>query len=87
MKILQKLFSQVIVKLLCVPSSGRSWPGPVFRYQVHHFIAGMFEFSVAYWIWCPSSNQEVTGSIPTVGAFFKTPLETPSTGSSPRKQT
>ncbi|KAH3877047.1 hypothetical protein DPMN_000902 [Dreissena polymorpha] len=29
--------------------------------------------AVAYWICYPPSDREVTGSIPTVGAFFRSP--------------
>ncbi|KAH3863112.1 hypothetical protein DPMN_026090 [Dreissena polymorpha] len=40
---------------------------------------------VAQWMWCPPSNREVMGLIPTVGVLFRSPPYTPSTGSSPRK--
>ncbi|KAH3815530.1 hypothetical protein DPMN_144057 [Dreissena polymorpha] len=35
------------------------------------------EVAVVLWIWCPPSDREVTGSIPTVGAFFRSPPKTP----------
>ncbi|KAH3771453.1 hypothetical protein DPMN_172772 [Dreissena polymorpha] len=38
-----------------------------------------------YWIWYPPSDWEVTGSIPDVGEFLRSPPKTPSTGSKPRK--
>ncbi|KAH3845600.1 hypothetical protein DPMN_087881 [Dreissena polymorpha] len=38
--------------------------------------------------WCNGYGyREVTGSISTMGAFFRSPQKTPSTGSSPRKRT
>ncbi|KAH3730337.1 hypothetical protein DPMN_056320 [Dreissena polymorpha] len=40
----------------------------------------MFEVAVVYWIWCPLSDWEVVASIPTVGAFFRSPAKTPNTG-------
>ncbi|KAH3807324.1 hypothetical protein DPMN_135661 [Dreissena polymorpha] len=43
--------------------------------------------AVVLWIWCPPCDREVTGSIPTVGAFFRSFPKTPSTGSRPRKRT
>ncbi|KAH3852615.1 hypothetical protein DPMN_095128 [Dreissena polymorpha] len=36
---------------------------------------------------CRQNDREVTGSIPTVAAFFRSPPKTPSTGSRPRKRT
>ncbi|KAH3842209.1 hypothetical protein DPMN_115705, partial [Dreissena polymorpha] len=35
--------------------------------------------ALAYWIWCPHSDREVTGSFPTDGSLFRSPPKTPST--------
>ncbi|KAH3788165.1 hypothetical protein DPMN_166297 [Dreissena polymorpha] len=32
-------------------------------------------------MWCPPSNRGITDSIPTLGAFLRSPPMTPSTGS------
>ncbi|KAH3706039.1 hypothetical protein DPMN_065418 [Dreissena polymorpha] len=34
--------------------------------------------AVVYWIWCPPSDRKVTGAIPNMGAFCKSPPKTPS---------
>ncbi|KAH3724872.1 hypothetical protein DPMN_050699 [Dreissena polymorpha] len=45
------------------------------------------EVAMVSCIWCQPSDWEVTDSIPTMEAFFRSPPKTPSTGSRPRKRT